>query len=89
MIATALSSLRKKLYRGKVKGIDEANAHRTVDLIDISENIAVYDFDELSKKIDGLELDSFSKSHVFKWIMDSVKARKADFNTPIQDDDDD
>lgn len=88
-IATALSSLRKNLYRGKVKGIDEANAHRTVDLIDISENIAVYDFDELSKKIDGLELDSFSKSHVFKWIKDSVKERQADFNTPIQDDDED
>lgn len=86
-IATVLNSLRQSLYRGKVEGIDEVNAQRTVDLIDISENIAVYDFDDLSKKIDGLELENFSNSHVFKWIMESVKAKHSDFDTPIQDDD--
>jgi hypothetical protein len=86
-IAKTIGGLRHLLFRGKVIGVDEVNAKRTVDLIEISENIAVYDFDELSKKIDGLELESFSKSHVFKWIMDSVKQKQADFTTPIQDSD--
>lgn len=86
-IATTLSSIKSKLHRGKVVGIDEVSSQRTVDLIDISENVAVYDFDELSRKIDGLELDNFSKSHVFEWIMGSIEEKKSDFETPILDDD--
>ncbi|WP_273022899.1 hypothetical protein [Rheinheimera sp.] len=85
-IAKAIDGVRHLLKRGTVSGVDEVNANRTVDLIDISENIAVYDFDMLSKKIDGLAIEDFTESKVFEWILESV-TKKADFNKSIKDDD--
>lgn len=87
-VAKAVDGVRHLLKRGTVTGVDEVNAKRTVDLIDISENIAVFDFDMLSRKIHGLVLEDFTESHAFNWILDSVNKR-TDFNQIIKENNED
>lgn len=84
-IIRAILPIRGELKVGRFLGVDDTNAKRSLDIFELARNLATFEFKDLEVKLDGLVLEDFHQSSVFKWLEDTIVTRIADFRDPIVD----
>ena len=71
-----------KIHRGKIAGVDTDGIDRFVKIKDNPDVFGEYDYDEVAKRIDNLEVKTFSKSWVIGELLRVCKANTAMFESP-------
>lgn len=84
-VVKAILPIKGELKSGSFHGVDDTKAKRSLDIFELARNLAAFDFKDLEVKLDGLVLEDFYKSSVFKWLEDSILPRLADFRDPINE----